>query len=114
MALWVDKHRPRTLDRLDYHGELTSQLKRLVAGSELPHLLFHGPSGAGKKTRINGMLRALFGAGVEKLRVAQAEFEVGASKKKVSLTTVASNYHIEMNPSDLGNYDKDVVSQVVE
>ena len=114
MALWVDKHRPRTLDRLDYHGELTSQLKRLVAGSELPHLLFHGPSGAGKKTRINGMLRALFGAGVEKLRLEQKEFEVGASKKKVSLTTVASNYHIEMNPSDLGNYDKDVVSQVVK
>ena len=29
-------------------------------------MLFYGPSGAGKKTRITATLRQLFGAGVEK------------------------------------------------
>jgi len=113
-ALYVDKHRPRSLDKLDYHPELTAQLKNLASGSEVPHLLFHGPSGAGKKTRITALLRALFGPGVEKMRLEHKEFTVGAAKKKVMLTTVASNYHIEMNPSDLGNNDKDVVSQVIK
>lgn len=32
-------------------------------------MLFYGPSGAGKKTRILCTLRALFGPGVEKVRV---------------------------------------------
>ena len=32
MTLYVDKHRPSTLDRLDYHEDLTLQLKRLVSG----------------------------------------------------------------------------------
>ena len=102
--LWVDKHRPNQLDKLDYHEvraidsrpvcaffpasepaahfgtrhrmtpgrrfllracvilvqELTSQLRR-VADKEnvhkMSHLLFYGPSGAGKKTRVMALLR---------------------------------------------------------
>lgn len=28
--LWVDKHRPTSLDKLDYHKEQAAQLKELV------------------------------------------------------------------------------------
>ena len=30
MSLWVDKHRPTSLAKLDYHKELSSHLKKLV------------------------------------------------------------------------------------
>ena len=30
MALWVDKHRPSNLDKLDYHTDLSAHLKKLV------------------------------------------------------------------------------------
>lgn len=30
MALWVDKHRPNNLDKLDYHADLSLHLKKLV------------------------------------------------------------------------------------
>ena len=38
MALWVDKHRPSSLDKLHYHPEVSDQLKQLV---RLYALRFH-------------------------------------------------------------------------
>lgn len=86
----MDRYRPKTLDDLDYHPELSSRLRALVsftslcslyacsadecggyawqAAGDFPHTLFYGPSGAGKKTRIMATLRELFGPGVEKVR----------------------------------------------
>lgn len=60
-SLWVDKvghdlplllthkYRPRTLNDLHYHPELSSRLKSLASSGDFPHILFYGPSGAGKK-----------------------------------------------------------------
>ena len=113
MSLWVDKYRPSQLHKLDYHHELSAQLKRLVESGDFPHLLFFGPSGAGKKTRIMCTLRELYGVGVERLRIEHMTFQT-PSNKKVELTTINSNHHIEFNPSDAGIYDRIVVQEVLK
>ena len=77
-------------------------------------MLFYGPSGAGKKTRISCTLRQLFGPGVEKvwnseyvcdnsidafskLKIDQRVF-LSPSKRKLEINVVQSNYHIEITP----------------
>ena len=67
--LWVDKHRPASLEKLSFHDDLTARLTNLGEQGDIPHLLFYGPNGAGKKTRIVALLRSLFGPGAEKQRL---------------------------------------------
>ena len=76
MSLWVDKYRPNTLAKLDYHREQAERLEKMVAKGNFPHLLVYGPPGAGKKTRIMALLRELYGPGVEKLRMEHQNFTV--------------------------------------
>jgi len=110
----VDKHRPISLDKLDIHQSLSRNLKKMCNSENLsvPHLLFYGPSGAGKKTRIMAVLREMYGSGVEKLKVEHRSMKI--KSKNVELVTIASNYHIEMNPSDAGFYDRVIVQEVIK
>lgn len=134
MSLWVDKYRPNSLSKLDYHLEQAERLQNMVVNGNFPHLLVYGPSGAGKKTRIMALLRELYGPGVEKLRMEHQTFTVSGkiqrfsillcylaifvlqtpSNKKIEVMTVASNYHIEVNPSDAGMYDRIVVQEMIK
>jgi hypothetical protein len=75
MALWVDKYRPTTLNGLDFHPDVTEQLRKLVgappvrdgwwgsssgglhvsggmqaASGDFPHMVVYGPSGSGANT----------------------------------------------------------------
>ena len=114
-----------------------------VANGDCPHTLFYGPPGAGKKTLIIALLREIFGPSVEKARRppsasaaaalssslpvlsacigAQVRVEtrpwkiaLPSSNIEVELTTVSSNYHVEMNPSDVGNRDRHIVQEVIK
>eukprot|EP01036_Dinobryon_divergens_P026307 gene26307-34934_t len=103
--LWLDKHRPHTLAKLTFHPDITSKLTALAGSDELPHLLVYGPPGCGKKTRVMCLLREVYGAGVEKVKLEHRTFKT-SSGKAIEIMTVGSNYHIECNPSDAGNNDR--------
>ncbi|KAF1916936.1 P-loop containing nucleoside triphosphate hydrolase protein [Ampelomyces quisqualis] len=113
MALLVDKHRPRTLEALSYHPELSDRLRALAQSGDFPHLLVYGPSGAGKKTRIVATLKELYGPGVEKIKIDARVFQT-TSNRKLEFNIVASVYHLEITPSDVGNYDRVVVQDLLK
>ena len=130
MALLVDKHRPRSLEALTYHEDLSERLKSLVGemsnnviclllnftqaqSGDFPHLLVYGPSGAGKKTRIVATLKELYGPGVEKIKIDSRVFQT-TSNRKLEFNIVASVYHLEITPSDVGNYDRVVVQDLLK
>jgi len=73
----------------------------------------YGPSGAGKKTRIVATLKELYGPGAEKIRVDARVFQT-TSNRKVEFNIVSSNYHLEITPSDVGNYDRVVIQSLLK
>ena len=113
MSLWVDKHRPATLQKLTLHEEVTAKLLALSRSDELPHLLVYGPPGAGKKTRVMALLREIYGSGVEKIKMEHRSFKPNPNKT-IEITTLGSNFHIECNPSDAGNNDRFVIQEVIK
>ncbi|KAL7270321.1 Replication factor C (RF-C) subunit [Rhizina undulata] len=111
--LLVDKHRPRSLEALHYHDGLSARLKALANSGDFPHLLVYGPSGAGKKTRIVATLKELYGPGVEKIKIDSRVFQ-NTSNRKIEFNIVASVYHLEITPSDVGNYDRVVIQSLLK
>lgn len=80
---------------------------------DFPHLLFYGPSGAGKKTRIVATLKELYGPGVEKIKIDSRVFQT-PSNRKLEFNIVTSIYHLEITPSDVGNYDRVVIQDLLK
>jgi len=91
---------------------LINNLTQAQSG-DFPHLLVYGPSGAGKKTRIVATLKELYGPGVEKIKIDARVFQT-TSNKKLEFNIVASVYHLEITPSDVGNYDRVVIQDLLK
>lgn len=110
--LWVDKYRPLSIDELDFNTELSFLLQGLAQQVDIPHLLFYGPSGAGKKTRVLALLSKVFGGGVHKTKCEVRNFKAGTVNVEINL--LQSNYHIDMTPSDVAYRDKVVIQQIIK
>ncbi|KAL7665401.1 AAA+ ATPase domain-containing protein [[Candida] zeylanoides] len=113
MSLWVDKYRPRQLDQLSYHPEITAKLRALASTGDFPHLLVYGPTGSGKKTRIYATLHELFGPSIEKLKIDVKTFTT-SSNRKLEFNVLSSPYHLEITPSDMGNNDRVVIQDLLK
>ena len=58
------------------------------------------------------MLRELYGPGVEKIKIDSRIFQT-TTNRKLEFNIVASIYHLEITPSDVGNYDRVVVQDLL-
>lgn len=59
------------------------------------------------------LLRELYGPGASKLKTSQMTFTT-PSNKKIDIVTLSSSYHIEVNPSDVGIYDRVVITELIK
>lgn len=106
-----EKAKPKFLGEMDYNIKLASDLQKMaLSPHNSPNLLFYGPSGSGKYTLIMAYLREIFGDKIDYSRTQEEMAISGGTKAKVAFTTKSSNYHYELNPSDYGVYDKDIIS----
>jgi replication factor C subunit 3/5 len=112
--LLIDKLRPPTFDDMELHVSTNRLLANLAKSIDLPHLLFFGPSGAGKKTRVSGLLKGIFGSSVDRLKSETKQIKAPSSSTSITVEITSSLFHIEMSPADLGNKDTLVIQQLIK
>jgi replication factor C subunit 3/5 len=75
--------------------------------------LYYLNPGCGKRTRVLAFLREIYGSGAERVKLEHRQFKT-PSNKPIEITTLGSSFHIECNPSDVGNNDRFVIQQVIK
>lgn len=110
--LWMDKHRPRAIKDLEFNKGVNEILKSLAQKDDFPHLIFYGPDGAGKRTRIRLFLALIYGNGVFKVNNETRDLKVNSTN--VEYQIVSSNYHIELDPSEADSHDRVIVQKVIK
>jgi replication factor C subunit 3/5 len=110
--LWMDKYQPKSIGELDYNHNISEILKTIAQKEDFPHLIFYGPEGAGKKTRIRAFLSLLFNSGVHKVNTELKEIKVNSTT--VEYFIASSNYHIELTPSDADFHDRLIIQKVIK
>ncbi len=110
--LLIDKYKPSTKDDISFHEEIFKLLAMMSCDEAVPHVIFYGPDGCGKKTTVNLFLQMLFDETVN--NVQQVGYKVTGSGNKVTIEHIKqSDYHIEINPKNT-NFDRHLIHDVVK
>jgi replication factor C subunit 3/5 len=90
--LWFDKYIPMDKNSLTFHPETTKILMELSQKDDFPHMIFYGPEGSGKKTRIRIFLSEIFGNGI--FKISNETKIIKYNSVNIEFSVLSSNYHI--------------------
>lgn len=109
----VDKYKPKINDEhYFFHEDMINKLKIMSQDSSIPHLIFYGMNGVGKKTLIYLFLEMLYDKSVYDLHEVTYNIKSsGTSETEYSVSQ--SNYHIVINPTSK-NFDRNLIHDVAK
>jgi len=108
----IDKYTPNHIDDVFFHKEIYDMLRQMAKDDSIPHIIFHGMPGTGKKTMINIFLELLFDSSVR--NTYEVTYKVTGSSNKTNNETIKkSDYHIVIQPKNT-NYDRYLIHNVVK
>ncbi|MCJ7636231.1 MAG: hypothetical protein MUO21_01940 [Nitrososphaeraceae archaeon] len=94
------------------HKEELDILKKMGDDESIPHIIFYGPEGSGKKTIIDKFLTMIYDESVMKTN--DSIYKVsGSGNNSTEVTIKQSNYHIIIEPNN-NNFDKYLIQDVVK
>jgi replication factor C subunit 3/5 len=109
---FIDKYIPNEINKTYFHKDTYNFLKIIADDESIPHLIFYGMDGVGKKTMVRLFLKELFGEDVNNIK--QIKYVVYGSGNKVNEEYfVESNYHIEITPKG-NNNDRYLIQDVIK
>ncbi|XP_075086486.1 uncharacterized protein LOC107832126 [Nicotiana tabacum] len=96
---WADKHQPDSLEGFICNKQQALLLSHLVSSNEpLPHILFKGPPGSGKRALSIALLREIYGDAICNISHDLKYFHIQETKPVQVIVPVSSSpHHIELN-----------------
>lgn len=112
MPFLIDEFAPKTCDHIFFHKEIYKRLRMMSTDNSIPHVIFHGAPGSGKKTMINFFLKMIYGEGISKLYTTAYNIPGSGNKTKKEFVQ-NSAHHIIINPTST-NFDRYLVHEIVK
>jgi replication factor C subunit 3/5 len=107
-----DEVAPHSYEEIFFHKDIYDRLKLMSKDNSIPHIIFHGMPGCGKKTMINIFLKMIYGDSISKLYT--TSYNIAGSGNKTKKETVQnSDHHIIINPTST-NFDRYLVHEIVK
>lgn len=109
---FIDKYKPNNIDDIEIHKNILQKLSIMSKDDSVPHIIFYGPEGVGKKTIINFFLEMIYNEQVHKLK--DTVYNISGSGSSTSEEIIKqSNYHIVVEPKNT-NFDRYLIQDVVK
>lgn len=109
---FVDKYAPKSIKDAKFHVNLLNRLQNISKTESIPHIMFCGSDGCGKKTITKMFLEMLFDKDVHNTE--DVVYNVyGSGNKPNEVTVKQSNYHIVIEPEN-NNFDRYLIQDIVK
>lgn len=109
---FINKYSPKTINDIYFHKKEINKLKIMSEDDSIPHLIFYGPNGSGKKTTINMFLEMVYDKYVHEM-IDSVYSVTGSGNTTTEVTIKQSNYHIIIEPNN-NNFDRYLIQDVVK
>jgi replication factor C subunit 3/5 len=108
---FIDKYRPEIAEDASFNKEALQKLKIMSTDNSIPHIIFYGPEGCGKKTVIKIFLDMIFGK--DSCKTTNIVYPVvGSGNTCHDIIIKQSKNHIVIEPNN-NNFDRYVIQEVV-
>tara|TARA_Y100000780_G_scaffold230794_1_gene253836 strand:+ start:8307 stop:9422 length:1116 start_codon:yes stop_codon:yes gene_type:complete len=100
------------LNRVFFNQDILKKLEKISKDDSIPHIVFYGPEGSGKKTLIKLFLEMIYDSSVNK--IVETKYNVSGSGNSVTEVGIKqSNFHIVIEPNN-NNFDRYLIQDVVK
>lgn len=108
----IDKYSPDNIEDASFHKEILNKLVTIASDEAVPHTIFYGPEGSGKKTLIYIFLKTIYDDSVYDL--SEVTYSVpGSGNNETQVKVKQSNYHIVIEPNN-NNSDRHLIQGVLK
>jgi replication factor C subunit 3/5 len=112
MVFLIDETIPKSYEDVFFHQDIYDRLNKMSKDNSIPHVIFHGPVGSGKKTMTNIFLKMIYGDSINKLY--SKKYYISGSGSKIKEEIVKnSEHHIIINPTGT-NFDRYLVHEIIK